>query len=381
MPPELKIPEFSKSIFALYIAIFILGLTIKQSSGQVIAFLCMTAIAIHSLSYASSTGDLSQDYLFLPFVFCYLLYAADYLVISDTHELRFVGQKDSVADAPLLQRLRWAVKLFFAPRGVGWTHQVKSLSPVPKNTRIGFILAQLGLVALEFIVYDVVNLINQRNPAFQTGNASTIADASLIWRGIYILAMLIPSTLGADIAFRIITVASVATLTSRPEEWPPFFGSWRDAYTVRRLWSHTWHQLLRRIFTTHGKFFAQRVFRLERGTILSSLVQLFTAFILSGIIHQMADSVMLQKFPWKGGSFKFFFVQTLAIIFEDTVRYLGKKLGIQRVNKIFGYVWVLCWFSWCMPIMQDPILRAGILGVGVDTSLLSPFLEKRYLEI
>ena len=32
------------------------------------------------------------------------------------------------------------------------------------------------------------------------------------------------------------SLVAVALHTSRPEDWPDLFGSWKDAYTVRRLW-------------------------------------------------------------------------------------------------------------------------------------------------
>ncbi|KAF3164102.1 hypothetical protein TWF788_001240 [Orbilia oligospora] len=46
--------------------------------------------------------------------------------------------------------------------------------------------------------------------------------------------------------------AAVLVGISRPEDWPPVLGPVQEAYSLRRFWAKTWHQLFRNIFEKYG---------------------------------------------------------------------------------------------------------------------------------
>jgi hypothetical protein len=108
----------------------------------------------------------------------------------------------------------------------------------------------------------------------------------------------------------------------------------------------------------HGKFLAQRVFKLRPGSNASSYTQLYIAFLLSGLIHLP---------PTDTGPFLFFFSQAVAITFEDVVIALAARAGLKHSNKFLrcmGYIWVYCWFVYSLPYWVDFQLSSGAFGNG-----------------
>jgi len=99
---------------------------------------------------------------------------------------------------------------------------------------------------------------------------------------------------------------------------------------------------------------------LKPGTDLSSSIQLYVAFFLSGLIHTSADYMMVGYFPWF--SLRFFLLQAVAISFEDLVIRTVKPLCTEtysRANRILGYLWVISWFYWAGPLWLDPTSASG----------------------
>jgi hypothetical protein len=71
--------------------------------------------------------------------------------------------------------------------------------------------------------------------------------------------------------------------------------------------------------------------------ILSSYTQLYTTFLISGLIHT----------PWLNAGPFCFFSQAVAITFEEVVIALDVRAGLERFNafvRCMGLVWVYCWF-------------------------------------
>lgn len=122
-----------------------------------------------------------------------------------------------------------------------------------------------------------------------------------------------------------------------------------------------------------GRFVANKVFKFPRGTNLSSYTQLYTAFFLSATFHFAGEFTYERRFVYR--SFKFFLLQAVAITFEDFIIYAVKRtllwMGIERdpgdgggyrvgvVVRTVGYIWVVMWFCWTLPIYIDEASVAG----------------------
>ncbi len=126
-------------------------------------------------------------------------------------------------------------------------------------------------------------------------------------------------------------------------------------------------QLTKQLFqflSAHGKFLARRVLNLQPGTNFSSYVQLYVAFVLSGIMHWVAEYTAGMEWT-KSTSVAFFVIQATGIAFEDGVIAAARKLGVGRPPyvHVLGYSWVLAWFYLTLPPWWDPIHRLGLLDM------------------
>lgn len=71
-----------------------------------------------------------------------------------------------------------------------------------------------------------------------------------------------------------------------------------------------------------------------------------------------------------GGSQYFFPAQAFAIMFEDAVIAMGKKVGIKPSTLLYriGYVWTTLWFIYTFPMWMDPMVKANFM----EDSLIMP---------
>jgi hypothetical protein len=136
------------------------------------------------------------------------------------------------------------------------------------------------------------------------------------------------------------------------------------------LFRRTWHQLLRRVscpwfcsrstlnkyiflqfFSSHGKFLAQRVFKFRSGGNVSAYIQLYTAFLISGLIHAA---------PSNAGALRFFVSQAVGITLEDIIIALAARIGLRhQLFRRLGYVWVSCWFVYSLSPWIDFYVTSG----------------------
>ena len=143
------------------------------------------------------------------------------------------------------------------------------------------------------------------------------------------------------------------------------------------------------LLTSHAKWVAQGVLRLKPGTRRAIYVQLATGFFISGLIHSGIDYALYGRrtFCWwvcqlagqcgrtgdglegGGGAMSFFLLQPVAIIAEDAViRFANRFPAVVRSRSrwrrqwhFLGYLWVLTWFTYCMPMWLDPLIRSGMV--------------------
>lgn len=71
-----------------------------------------------------------------------------------------------------------------------------------------------------------------------------------------------------------------------------------------------------------------------------------------------------------GSSFPFFFLQAVAITFEDVIIRLTRKAGFTQSTPLIhglGYVWVITWFYLTLPGVS------WIVGSGLGLAKVTPF--------
>lgn len=96
------------------------------------------------------------------------------------------------------------------------------------------------------------------------------------------------------------------------------------------------------------------------GTWLSSRIQLFVGFSISGLGHVPGDTMVDPQ--WTGSSYWFFLHQAIAITLEDAVLALGKRAGIRDGwwVRMVGYAWTFAWFTYSTPFFIDWSIKAGL---------------------
>ncbi|KAK7543886.1 membrane bound O-acyl transferase family-domain-containing protein [Phyllosticta citricarpa] len=260
------------------------------------------------------------------------------------------------------QRFLWGLKLLTVyHRGVGWTHEVKGIPPhIKPYSRWNFVAQQISHACL-------TSLIIKAGKAYvastRFGNSDPLARTYFFsepwWFqlsiGVCNLCLICAPCILLNSTFSAI---GVALGIWRPEDCPPIWGPWSESYTVRKLWGTTWHQCLRRITNTSGSFVAKDLLRLRKGTFASKYTQLFVGFYASALIHYGGAIFTCGH---DTGDLKYFMAQPVAILVEDHVIALGRRLGIKEspVWKRVGYVWTAAWFLFSVRWNIGPQLEEG----------------------
>ncbi|KAJ7283344.1 membrane bound O-acyl transferase family-domain-containing protein [Mycena rebaudengoi] len=342
----------------------LLASTIVRSRALRWTVFCVLLMTNIYLTF-TTTGNAVSDYFIGSFLVVRVLAAADYGLITDIHrDFRVGGQKIAIPDtAPLSQRFGWGLSLFLAPRGVGWEHEPRGIfrARFPPNTpKFRFLARQLASLGYYLLLLDAASIYNRATPVFCAG-CPPISSRPLFWRFIDLYSFAAAQYASQSLLQCFISIISVSISYSRPQDWVGAFGYWSDAYTLQRFWGRTWHQFLRRIFSTYGKLLA-RTLGLRKGTKSSSYVQLYTAFALSGVLHFICDYKMHRSLT-PSGSLVFFAIQPVAIMLEDFVISLARKIGLKPAArwKVIGYAWVSTWFLCVYSLWLSPMVAGGLM--------------------
>ncbi|PNS14716.1 hypothetical protein CAC42_1738 [Sphaceloma murrayae] len=165
-----------------------------------------------------------------------------------------------------------------------------------------------------------------------------------------------------------------------PEQWPPLFGSLREAYTVRRFYALFWHRLMRKAFTSHAAAFCCNILRMPRNSQITRFFIIAGAFMISAIMHTFAAPGLERCGFWP--QCRYYISIILAIALEDVVFGVSKRVmklaspasktkskdasrkvakayqgsqedeeGPSMVLRTFGYAWTAGFHVWAGSMM------------------------------
>ncbi|OAX38573.1 hypothetical protein K503DRAFT_691336, partial [Rhizopogon vinicolor AM-OR11-026] len=245
-----------------------------------------------------------------------------------------------------------------SPRAIGWSHQVCNIPP--QQPRRSFIFRSTLRAAWYVVFFETGRLYVWYNPAF---SSATIGGQGYVVHCMDTVIFIGLACWASNAVYFVVAAGSVAIGLFEPRMWPDLFGVWVDAYTIRRFWGRTWHQMLRRILTPLGKA-TSSAFGFKRGTLESSYTQLYVAFFLSGLMHTGGDIVLSSHTSTVSRSFfsmPFFLLQAFAITLEDMFIWIAGRLNVKSNlwTRVLGYVWVAAWFGWCVPEFVKNQVRWG----------------------
>jgi hypothetical protein len=233
---------FSPSLVVCMIIILVASLIVKPSPYR--PLFCIPLIGIgYYLLYHTTSGDVISDLSFGFGITSLVAAALDYIVLTEPQTQLFKrGQKMPSSSFPSLwERVKWALDLLTSQRGIGWTHEpTEKLPPSPfasgNVSRQNFITYQLVAIAGYFLLFDMCSIHLGSRPSFSIAGPP-LSSEPFLWKCINASAWAMSVFAGLSISHSLVSIAFVGLgIWSDLSQWKPFFGSWKDAYTVRRLW-------------------------------------------------------------------------------------------------------------------------------------------------
>ena len=110
---------------------------------------------------------------------------------------------------------------------------------------------------------------------------------------------------------------------------------------------------------------------MSKGTVLARYPVLLVTFTISGILHHLGDVAI--GVPWEeAGAARFFIMQAIGIMIEDTVQGIFRWLTGQKRTPAkptgwkhaLGLAWVLIWLTWTTPVWVYPVAQRS-KGQGI----------------
>lgn len=231
-------PLFSISLLAST-TLFCLAASLITRSESLRSLLLLSILAGNIVNaLTTTTHNPVADYYMGAIYVGGVFIAMDYILFTKPQQdLRRVGQKTSLENASFYERFLWGMKRWSSIRSVGWEDQPDVFrAPVPaQTTRGSFIARRLFTTVIDLLIFDACSLYNRRNPALWAAGVS-MADRPLVWRYIDLAVWSGTAQAQMRILHGLVSLISVASGISEPQEWVHPFGCWRDAYTLRRFW-------------------------------------------------------------------------------------------------------------------------------------------------
>ncbi|EGD96737.1 acetyltransferase [Trichophyton mentagrophytes] len=289
------------------------------------------------------------------------------------------------------ERLKFGLAATCSFRHIGTPYQVKNVprfsekDPEYIPSRSRFLIWTAFLYAACYIFLDLITFkvdidtnlkyFTQKNVPFFT-RLPDISGDEIVMRVINtIISGLIMICVQRSF-YSLVGFFSVLLGISEPREWPPYFGSLSQAFTLRRTWAVFWQQTNAAKFASVSSFIVQRVLRISRGTQLYRYARLVSIFAVSASMHVLVDVASGLSLTSSGAA-RFFLTQAFGIMIEDIIiglyyNFLVKDRSRERylLEKCVGFVWVGAFMIWSSPAYVYPLMYR--VNSGQDDSII-PF--------
>lgn len=148
------------------------------------------------------------------------------------------------------QRFTWTLYLLTTLRGVDTSYEIKGLEKPPSQSRLRFIAWNLLIVMVQYLILDFFTSQPlseaDKDRLFAPGREYLVfrpkhlppptVEEVMVHVGIALMCWGPMGRWFIDVQYRITALLSVSLGVSRPEQWPPMFGSIFETYTLRRFW-------------------------------------------------------------------------------------------------------------------------------------------------
>ena len=245
------------------------------------------------------------------------------------------------------------------------------------------ILIRLGYLCLNYILLDLYNeyrvsatfgsftaadvspekeiLLRRAIQQFFSNDTpvSPITGREIAIRAFMAANKFIPDILTLSAFHDFLAIIFIASGVDQSWEWPPLFGSFSHAYTMRGFWSNFWHRLIYKSFNFHASTFT-RTLGVPQGTSFSRILNNCLVFVMSTIMHGVVLQVHGSSRAWGRGTLIFWGVQPLSFVLEGVVQAQWRQFKkgslwwmnqtvVSLFERVVGYAWVAAWFIWITP--------------------------------
>ena len=145
----------------------------------------------------------------------------------------------------VIDRLLFGLRIASSSRFIGTPYQARNTSPPVSAERKRFLFRTCGVVVLSYVVLDLIQSAN--DPAIgnkyltleKVSLLSRLGDVTieeLVIRAFTVLAAGVGLICVQGGIYHVLALLAVALMISMPTEWPPFYGSFTEAYTLQGFW-------------------------------------------------------------------------------------------------------------------------------------------------
>ena len=169
-----------------------------------------------------------------------IVQASHALLLGDARKkFRLRGQAKPFENLLLIERVWWSLMWLSSPRAVGWTHEpTYRLPPRWKSKgRYHFILSQIKWLTWYMFFLEITRVPIFWKPTIAPSNPLA-GSYEFLWRQAYVYAAGLGGYAAMCVIWHSLTITMVSYYIFEPEDFPPLFGSLKEAYTVGRFWGY-----------------------------------------------------------------------------------------------------------------------------------------------
>lgn len=312
------------------------------------------------------------------------LSASDLVLVSRVHAAQLPRLRRPRLG--VLQGFRTVVGLLWNVRRVGTPWQVKNVPSsvgLQTQTRAGFVLRRVGITLLAYLFVDLV--VSMPPPGQDMVRADKAALASLrnlsagdvIFRASTVLGYWLTTGILNLFMNNVGAIVAVLLGLCSPADCPLLYGSFSEAYTIRRFWGVSWHQMFRCFLTGHASLIVDHTLPfVSRHSAVSRYTRLAIAFLISGLIHRHAEQLMGVP-DAENGAVIFFLLHAAFIMLEDALGPVFIALLPERTRHVLGYFWVFAFFTWTSPVWVYSGMRLGMSSAALlPVRVVGPWIEQ-----
>ena len=164
--------------------------------------------------------------------------------VRDEVHVQADGLDNLPSNFPSVKKIWWMLDIAHNVRMVGWVQEPRGcLPPPPSPSRSKFLWKTFSTFLLNTILLKLLTLVFAQSPAFDPrvhaptdGPEAYLSAVPLLRRVPYVLSVGLKIAAPFIVSHSLLSLVCVGIGQSSPTLWPDMWGSWGDAYTVRKLW-------------------------------------------------------------------------------------------------------------------------------------------------